>query len=120
MSFGISLFLFLSHTHSLTHHDTNCLFLFVTSDPNHPNCLREITSLGTTATLAGTDGNPGCPVDGSGRKWELTGKIDNKDIYVDFSPKGGPKDLKGVFDGSGIKWPDGNKWSLKAQSTEAL
>eukprot|EP00541_Cyclophora_tenuis_P002761 CAMPEP_0116564656 /NCGR_PEP_ID=MMETSP0397-20121206/13427_1 /TAXON_ID=216820 /ORGANISM="Cyclophora tenuis, Strain ECT3854" /LENGTH=112 /DNA_ID=CAMNT_0004091269 /DNA_START=99 /DNA_END=437 /DNA_ORIENTATION=+ len=83
------------------------------SDPNHPNCIREITSEGPVAKLFGTDGNPGCPADGSGNKWQLTGKISGKNIFVDFSPKGGPKDLKGFFDGSGIEWPDGNKWSLK-------
>lgn len=77
------------------------------SDPNHPNCLREITSKGAEAQLFGTDGNPGCPADGSGTKWQLTGKISGKDIFVDFSPKGGPKDLLGVYDGTGIKWPDG-------------
>lgn len=34
-------------------------------------------------------------------------------IFVDFSPKGGPKDLLGVYneDLNGIKWPDGNLWT---------
>mmetsp|Transcript_15910 Transcript_15910/g.36571 ORF Transcript_15910/g.36571 Transcript_15910/m.36571 type:complete len:158 (-) Transcript_15910:1348-1821(-) len=84
------------------------------SDPNHPNCLRNIHLVNpSTAKLTGTDGNPGCPPDGSGTKWTLSGKVDGNDIFVDFSPKGGPKDLKGVFDGTGINWPDGNKWTLK-------
>ena len=90
------------------------------SDPNHPHCLREIVVVDrTTVQVKGTDGNPGCsPVDGSGgTPWELTGKINGDSILVDFSPKGGPKDLMGVYDGAtapeSIKWPDGNSWTLK-------
>ncbi|GKY93062.1 hypothetical protein MPSEU_000274500 [Mayamaea pseudoterrestris] len=86
------------------------------ADPFHPNCRRIVSvSSGSTATLKGTDGNPGCPTDGSGREWTLTGTIDadGKNIVVDFTPKGGPKDLKGAWDGDGIRWPDGNKWTLK-------
>jgi hypothetical protein len=79
----------------------------VIADPNHPNCLRIVSVDGTKASLKGTDGNPGCPADGSGNSWTLTGKVDGDSIFVDFSPKGGPKDLKGAFDGDGIKWPDG-------------
>ena len=82
-------------------------YFVVTADPNHPNCLRIVSVDGTRASLKGTDGNPGCPADGSGNSWTLTGKVDGDSIFVDFSPKGGPKDLKGVFDGDGIKWPDG-------------
>eukprot|EP00542_Grammatophora_oceanica_P012154 CAMPEP_0194032712 /NCGR_PEP_ID=MMETSP0009_2-20130614/5596_1 /TAXON_ID=210454 /ORGANISM="Grammatophora oceanica, Strain CCMP 410" /LENGTH=136 /DNA_ID=CAMNT_0038673237 /DNA_START=45 /DNA_END=455 /DNA_ORIENTATION=- len=83
------------------------------SDPNHPNCQRIISVDGTKANLKGTDGNPGCPADGSGAKWYLTGKVDGSSILVDFTPKGGPADLKGVWDNNGIRWPDGNKWSKK-------
>ena len=90
------------------------------SDPNHPNCERVIV---TTAerpsefTLTGTDGNPACAVDGTGLKtFQLVGKVDqDSNVYVDFSPKGGPKDLKGLFDSKrmAILWPDGNVWSKK-------
>lgn len=86
------------------------------ADPNHPNCQRVISVQGATATLSGTDGNPGCPADGSGKAWKLTGNVDGSSIFVDFSPKGGPPALKGVWDDAapaGIKWPDGNKWTMK-------
>jgi hypothetical protein len=86
------------------------------ADPEHPNCQRVITVNGKNAKVAGTDGNPGCPADGSGKKWQLSGKIDGDSIVFDFSPKGGPADLEGVWDASspvGIKWPDGNKWTVK-------
>jgi len=86
------------------------------ADPFHPNCQRVISVQGPEATLKGTDGNPACPADGSGNAWKLVGKVDGSTILVDFTPKGGPPGLKGVWDDSapaGIKWPDGNKWTLK-------
>jgi hypothetical protein len=88
------------------------------SDPKHPNCKREVVVSGASAKVSGTDGNPGCPASGAGKPWSLAGevKIDRKEktLLVDFSPKGGPANLKGVWDESakGIKWPDGNIWSL--------
>ena len=33
------------------------------------------------------------------------------EIRIDFSPKGGPKDLLGKWTGKGILSPDGNNWS---------
>ncbi len=72
---------------------------------------------GKTLLLSGTDGNPGCPVDGSGNPWKLNGQILTEDrILVDFTGKGGPKDVKGLWedgDAPGIRWPDGNKWTRK-------
>jgi hypothetical protein len=84
------------------------------ADPNHPNCLRQVEVIGTKASVSGTDGNPGCPADGSGNKWKLVGSVKEDKIFVDFSPKGGPKDLEGKWEGApvpGIRWPDGNLWS---------
>eukprot|EP00525_Craspedostauros_australis_P011693 CAMPEP_0198118180 /NCGR_PEP_ID=MMETSP1442-20131203/20675_1 /TAXON_ID= /ORGANISM="Craspedostauros australis, Strain CCMP3328" /LENGTH=148 /DNA_ID=CAMNT_0043776397 /DNA_START=67 /DNA_END=513 /DNA_ORIENTATION=- len=91
------------------------------ADVKHPNCKREVVVEGNVATLKGTDGTPGCPADGSGRAWNLPGKIDGDSIFVDFSPKGGPKDLKGLWEPSpepGIRWPDNNLWRLKDVSKE--
>jgi len=87
------------------------------SDPKHPNCARLIAIEGTTALVSGVDGNPGCPT-GEGRAWKLIGKVSGDEIYVDFSPKGGPKDLTGVWEEGkkpGIRFPDGNKWTLSAR-----
>jgi len=90
------------------------------TDPNHPNCVREIQTPSTSAgktLITGTDGNPGCKRDGSGGvDWNLSAKVKGDDIFVDFSPKGGPKNVKGVFVGDGIQWPDGNKWTVKQQN----
>lgn len=88
------------------------------ADPNHPNCLRLIQVVDPpSAKITGTDGNPGCPPDGGGTEWSLIGTIEDDTILIDFSPKGGPKDLKGVWEPSpvaGIRFPDGNLWSKNA------
>ena len=87
------------------------------ADPNHPNCLRQVRVLatGTKALVSGTDGNPGCPIDGSGQPWKLDAIISNEDntISVDFSPKGGPSSLQGVKTTKGILWEDNNLWTTK-------
>lgn len=90
------------------------------SDPKHPNCERVIVTNANRPsefTLSGTDGNPACAADGTGLStFQLVGKVDKgANVFVDFSPKGGPKDLKGLFDSKQrtISWPDGNVWSLK-------
>ena len=87
------------------------------ADPNHPNCLRQVRVLatGTKALVSGTDGNPGCPINGSGQNWKLDAIISNEDntISVDFSPKGGPSSLQGVKTTKGILWADNNLWTTK-------
>ena len=87
------------------------------ADPKHPNCKRVIEiGKGNTALVSGTDGSPECPADGSGRVWNIEGKINNDEIFIDFSPKGGPKDLIGKWEETapaGIRFPDGNKWTKK-------
>ena len=97
--------------------DTGINFGGSYADPNHPNCLREVRMITPSqAAVTGTDGTPGCPPDGSGRPWSLTGKVEQDTILIDFSPKGGPKNLKGVWEPSpvpGIRFPDGNLWSKK-------
>uniref|UniRef100_A0A7R9VQM6 Uncharacterized protein n=1 Tax=Pseudictyota dubia TaxID=2749911 RepID=A0A7R9VQM6_9STRA len=100
---------------ALADSDERNVFNHQYSDPKHPNCKRVVmVRQDGSGTVSGTDGSPGCPEDGSGKIWRLpVGEADGKTIVVDFSPKGGPANLKGVWDGSGIKWPDGNKWTVK-------
>lgn len=83
------------------------------TDPNHPGGMRKITVKGNDVTLTGTD-SPG------GKQWVLKAKEDLGTIFVDFSPKGGPSNLLGVYDADaagkgqgGITWPDGNVWAKK-------
>ena len=75
-------------------------------DPNHPGCLRKITVKDDIVTIIGSDN-----VDGS-KQWVLKAKEDAPGvIFVDFSPKGGPKDFSGMLEGKNIKFTrDGNVW----------
>ena len=86
------------------------------SDPNHPGCLRGIERVRSTtkAKVFGEDGTPGCQADGQKetKKWELEGELRGEnEILIDFSKKGGPKNLLGKWTGSGVLFPDGNTWS---------
>ena len=84
------------------------------SDPKHPGCAREIAAGSSGATLAvrGADGTPGCSNGEDQREWSLEGVVRGEgEILIDFSPKGGPKDLLGKWTGTGILYPDGNTWS---------
>jgi len=82
------------------------------TDPiNHPGGIRDITLSDTKlgqfqlATVKGGGGR------GEPKSYELPAMVFNDKITVDFSPKGGPRDLTGTFvDGVGIKWPDGKTW----------
>jgi len=79
------------------------------SDPFHPGCLRKVEADGN---ISGTDGTPGCLNGEPQKAWELKGVIDEdgQRIFIDFQPKGGPKDLTGVWTAEGIRFPDGNLW----------
>jgi len=79
------------------------------SDPNHMGFTRDIEfgDENSQVVITGKDSS-------AGDEWELKGTYDEaeKVVKVDFSPKGGPKDLVGkVDDKGGIHWPDGNVWS---------
>ena len=57
-------------------------------DPKHPNCKRiVVVKPDSTVALSGTDGNPGCPEDGSGNVWRLVGEVEGNKLVVDFTPK---------------------------------
>ena len=100
-------------------------FAGVYTDPNHPGCRRQIRTMaaGRLALVTGEDGDPGCPPKDPSKDshWRLLGKIiSDTEILVDFSPKGGPKDLEGKWcpecgDHGGISWPDGNVWPKELQ-----
>lgn len=79
-------------------------------------CKREIQVKddGKAAVVLGEDGNPGCESGSTTKSWKLSGRVEGESIYVDFSPKGGPKDLVGKWEDAapqGIRWPDSNKWT---------
>jgi hypothetical protein len=93
-----------------------CLFGSSPRGKFHPMCKREIQVKedGKAAVVLGEDGNPGCESGSPTKSWKLSGRVEGESIYVDFSPKGGPKDLVGKWEDAapqGIRWPDSNKWT---------
>ena len=113
-------------------------------DPNHPGCLRSIKVEGATmgpdgrrnrkpqAIVKGVDGNSCSSAPELGEVWRLVGEVNEippsrgeereipATIKIDFSPKGGPKDLVGKWEdvGSGrIVFPDGNAWTKVPKGT---
>ena len=101
------------------------------SDPNHPHCPRIIQVAASLLAVSGTDGPDGgaCLADGTGGvPWAVPGRVrmtpdtPKVRLWVDFSSKGGPPNLVGVFynnatgggGGGTIQWEDGNTWSKLA------
>ena len=89
-------------------------FLGQYADSNHPGCPRTIrlSTDGTGLVVTG--------VDETGPAWTVPANL-AKDtaasagtIQVDFSSKGGPKDLTGTWTGDAIAWADGNAWTVRA------
>lgn len=99
-------------------------------DPNHPGCLRQVKVVG--APLRGDGSRPANPIievvgyDGKSSDsktctdrptreelWKVQGQVNrnNVEAIIDFSPKGGPENLKATFIDGGIVFPDGNKWT---------
>ena len=85
------------------------IFIGDYNDPKHSGCLRKIFIENGAMFVLGSDNE-----DGS-NEWKLEAKEEANGILVDFSKKGGPKDLLGVYeyDNGGIRWPDNNLWKKK-------
>ena len=48
-------------------------------------------------------------------QWKVKGTVSGQSIVIDFSPKGGPKDVEAKYViGKGLVFPDGNTWTKKA------
>ena len=90
------------------------------SDPNHPGCARAVNTVAGTVTGAdGTGPGGACEAGKPVKEWSLSAVVakDGQSLTVDFSPKGGPKDLTGKWNGKdGISWPDGNTWTKQQSS----
>lgn len=97
-------------------------------DPNHPECLRQVKVVGApqrangqkpsyaVVEVTGYDGKEGekiCKEQPTRADlWKIQGKTKtDTEAVLDFSPKGGPADLAAKWDGDGIVFPDGNKWT---------
>ncbi len=98
------------HTWCETAHQTQNLrrhpFEGEFADPNHMEGYRRISVADGVCTIVGCDA-PGRP------EWTFVQPVVNgTEMLVDFSPKGGPKDLLAKWDArrNGIAFPDGNCW----------
>ena len=88
-------------------------------DPRHPSGFRTLASTDQgshgdmTHIIYGNDDAPKT----AGKKWTLQGTVTPdgagimSTVRFDFSPTGGPATLSGQFDGSSIRWEDGNTWT---------
>lgn len=74
------------------------------SDPSHPTGYRDVTVRGNALVIEGRD-------EPTADAWKLSATIDGTSALIDFSPKGGPKDLLAKLQGSKITFPDGNAWT---------
>lgn len=78
-------------------------------DPNHKTGYRHVTVENGICKIVGRD-RPERP------EWVFEQPVKGgqlgTEMVVDFSPKGGPKDLLAKWDGkrNGIAFPDGNLW----------
>ena len=88
-------------------------------DPNHPDCPRAIQQelKKPVISINGYDAEGGegvaCTQENA-VKWPeaVSGTVDEKTntLVADFSPKGGPSNLKGTWNNTHIQWEDGNYW----------
>lgn len=74
------------------------------SDPNHPAGYRVVRTAGGKINVALQDKPKGEVI-------ELVGKRKGGGYVIDFSPKGGPKNLGVVVEDGKLVFPDGNAWN---------
>ena len=73
-------------------------------DPNH-NQSRNVKYIGNKLIITGRDTK-------KGKKWRITGKYNKKNgrSILDFSSKGGPKNITAKIKKNKIVFGDGNAW----------
>lgn len=77
------------------------------ADPNHPTGYRALRIKGSKVFITAQD-------DPKGEVVELVGKSKGKgSLVIDFSPKGGPKNLAATVSEGKLVFPDGNSWTKK-------
>ena len=96
------------------------------ADRAHPGCLRALAGpevggarKGDWALFGGDPppgGGPGCAPGAAQEPWgPLRLEVEGARVRADFSPKGGPADAEGRWDGEGIAWQDGNRWDFLSE-----
>lgn len=85
-------------------------------DPLHANCKLNVkmSEDGLRATIWGYVGDPDCAkINFKKKPFNMTGtlkSIMSEEMAVDFSSRGGFKDVRVEYEGNGIRMPTGSKW----------
>lgn len=75
-------------------------------DPQHPGCTRKLVLAGKQVIITGTD-------EVGGKAWKVKGEPYGRALILDFSSKGGPKQVIARWNGLGLVFDDGNVWTKK-------
>merc|ERR1711990_712082 len=85
-------------------------FVGTFDDPFHPEGFRRVSVTDRLLEVTGVD-------EKNGKEWVVKGTLnDAGEVVLDFSVKGGPKNLLASWDEKGngaIKFPDGNRWTRR-------
>eukprot|EP00613_Pedinella_sp_CCMP2098_P009948 CAMPEP_0171654072 /NCGR_PEP_ID=MMETSP0990-20121206/39970_1 /TAXON_ID=483369 /ORGANISM="non described non described, Strain CCMP2098" /LENGTH=168 /DNA_ID=CAMNT_0012233689 /DNA_START=105 /DNA_END=611 /DNA_ORIENTATION=- len=74
------------------------------TDPIHPEGYRQVKIF--SATKAVVDGSDS----GKTKEWSLPATVSGDTVSIDFTNKGYAAIVEAKFDGTGLTFPDGNKW----------
>lgn len=69
---------------------------------------------GLELNVTAADGRPGCNNGEKQRNWTVKGRMSLAsyiEAIIDFRPRGGDENTLLRWDGSGIRFPSGNKWT---------
>jgi len=93
-------------------------------DPRHPEGYRVIMAKadGKSALMTLSDGIPADPNQQEKTYTNQPVKVDGKQVTIDFSFKGGPKDIVGTIadDQQSITFADGNTWIKNKQKYDGI
>lgn len=87
-------------------------FAEVHADGSHRTSAAIFTQVGSELSVYGSD--DGVTFWTLAGRWVAEAHAGSRELEVDFAPKGGPHNLRGVWDGERIWWRDGNKWTHDA------
>merc|ERR1719163_2295431 len=87
------------------------------TDPQHIDCPRTVKILDDDVRkvqITGKDSK-------NGKEWTVFATTANgENMLVDFTPKGGPKDVEAKWTGNGWTFPDGNRWTVSSLYKELI
>ena len=76
------------------------------SDPAYPGLPRKVQLAGTNVIITGVD-------EKGAKEWKVKGKPVGRALVLDYSSKGGPKQVIARWTGLGLAFEDGSTWTKK-------